>query len=154
MPSKEIYEKLARDRLVVGDLFTYDVPVIPIKTKGRWYGRISRAVVERGVELPQLTLGQARYVATGDATGHLFLALWSDDNVYTERHIAGCVSACINEASRNRLARIALPILGGRVDGPRLLYAMEMGVEHAVDQLDAADRMVPEVVFVTDMNLG
>ena len=154
MPSREAYEKLARDRLVVGDLFAYDVPVVTIMTKGRAYGRISRAVVEKGVALPELTLGQARFVATTAGKGHLFLALWSDDNRYTEPHIAGCVRACVAAASRHGIPLIAVPILGGKREGPGLLHAMERGIEEAVDQLDAADRRVPEVVFVTDMQLA
>ena len=154
MPSREAYEKLARDRLVVGDLIAYDVPVITIQTKGRAYGRISRAVVEKGVALPELTLGQAKFVATTPGKGYVFLALWSDDNRYTEQHIAGCVRACVAAASRHGIPLIAMPILGGKREGPGLLHAMERGVEEAVDQLDAADRLVPEVVFVTDVQLA
>ena len=153
MPSKEIYEKLAHERLIVGDLFAYDVPVIPIKTQGRWYGQLSRAVVDKGVTLPDLTLGQARFVPTTEGKGYLFLALWSDDNSYSERLIAGCVHACVAEASRKGVPLVALPILGGKREGPRLLHAMERGVEEATDQLGAADRPVPDVVFVTDMRL-
>lgn len=34
----ERFEKLGRERIVVGDLFAYDVAVIPVQTKGRYYG--------------------------------------------------------------------------------------------------------------------
>ena len=52
MPSPEISEKLARERLVAGELFSYDVPAIPIKTPRRRHRQISRAAIAKRVTLP------------------------------------------------------------------------------------------------------
>ena len=67
----ERYAALGRERLRTGDLFEQSVVVVPIKTKGRWYGSISRAVVAEGVQLPELALGCAEYRALEGGRGYL-----------------------------------------------------------------------------------
>ena len=148
----ERFEKLGRERIVVGDLFAYDVAVIPIQTKGRYYGSISRALAAKGVPVPDLALGCAVYVESVPGRGYMFVALWSDDNTYTPAHIYACGRACIRRASTLRLPQLAFPLLGGN-ERFRFVGAMEKAVDDAMDEADERDQHMPEVVFVTDRAL-
>jgi hypothetical protein len=148
----EQFKQLARERLVVGDLFTYDVSVVTIMTEGRYYGALSRAVTATGVTLPKLALGCAEYVETTPGKGFVFLALWNDGNVYSPKLVYDCTRACIKQGSRHKLAKLALPLLGGN-ERARFIGAMEQAVDHAEDDADERDEHMPEVVFVTDHEL-
>jgi hypothetical protein len=152
-PSRdEHFRKLAHERIVVGDLFTYEVPVIPIKTHGQWYGSISRAVAQQGVSFPDLALGCAELVVTPTGRTLIFVALWNEENTYTPAHIYNCTAACLKQASVHRVPRLALPLLGGN-QRHRFIGAMEQAVDDAMDETDEKNEYMPEVVFVTDVPL-
>ena len=146
------FRELARQRIVVGDLFTYAVTVIPIKTKKQYYGSISREVAAKNILLPDLALGCAEYVEASPGSGFVFVALWNDDNLYSPSHIYGCTRACIKQASRHALAQIAFPLLGGN-ERAKFIGAMEQAVDDAMDEADERDEPMPDVVFVTDREL-
>lgn len=148
----DYFRALARERIVIGDLFAYDVPVVTIMTQGRSYGSLSKRVTAMGVELPQLSLGCAEYVETSQGKGFVFVALWSDDNIYTPRLIYDCTRGCLKQASRHVLPEIAFPLLGGN-ERARFIGAMEQAVDHAEDEADERDDHMPSVVFVTDLEL-
>jgi hypothetical protein len=152
-PSRdEHFRKLARERTVVGDLFNFDAAVVPIKTRGQYYGSISRAVAQQGVSFPDLALGCAELVVTASGRTFIFVALWSDDNIYTPALIYNCTAACLKQASLHRLPKIALPLLGGN-QRHRFIGAMEQAVDDAMDETDEEGEHMPEVVFVTDVEL-
>jgi hypothetical protein len=152
-PAKDDYfRRHARDRIVVGDLFTYDVPVITIKTGGQYYGAISKALAKQGVSFPDLALGCAEYVVTPTGRTFIFVALWSEDNAYTHALIYNCTAACLKKASLHRVTRVALPFLGGN-QRHRFIGAMEQAVDDAMDETDEKNEHMPEVVFVTDVEI-
>ena len=100
VPARDVqFRELARQRMVIGDLFTYPVAVVPIKTKKQYYGSISRAVAAKNVPFPDLALGCAEYVEMSPGTGFIFVALWNDDNLYSPAHVYNCTRACIKQAS-------------------------------------------------------
>jgi hypothetical protein len=152
-PSRgEYFRQVARERIVVGDLFTYAVAVVPIKTRGQYYGSISRAVARRGLAFPDLALGCAEYVEVSARKGFVFVALWNDDNLYSPSHVYNCTRACLKQASRHALAQVAFPLLGGN-ERHKLIGAMEQAVDDAMDETDERDEPMPDVVFVTDKEL-
>jgi hypothetical protein len=152
-PSRaEHVRELARERTVVGDLFTFDAPVVPIETRGQYYGSISRAVAQQGVSFPDLALGCAERVVTASGRTLIFVALWSDDNTYTPALIYNCTAACQKQASLHRVPKIALPLLGGN-QRHRFTGAMEQAVDDAMDETDEKNEHMPDVVFVTDVEL-
>jgi hypothetical protein len=145
LPPKEFFEEESRKRVVEGDLFGYPNPVIPIKTKGRWYGALSREAVRRGANLPDLTLGQARFVDP-----FLFIAVRGDESDCDEETLHTCAASVLDVASRQmRLDRLVLPVLGGR-DRLKYLWIVERGLFEMADYLDAAGFPIPEHVYVTD----
>lgn len=149
MPTREFFETEARTHLVRGDLFSYENPVIPIKTKGRWYGSISRRVVDQGVILPDLRLCQAQFLAP-----YIFVALWDDGSTYDDRTIRSCAAACMAVASQQELDVLALPIFGGK-GGEKYLWLMERGIFEMTDLLDEAGAHVPDrYVYVTDKEIA
>ena len=145
------YAKLARQRLVVGDLFAYDVPVITVMTKGRYYGALSRRVATMGVRIPDLALRCAELVEAEDGK-YIFVALWNDENTYSGRHVYDCTRAILREARHHRIPEVAMPLLGGN-ERARFLGAMEQAVDHAEDEADEAETFMPSVVFVSDLEL-
>lgn len=143
----EFYEKEAREKLVEGDLFTFPVPVITVMTKGRPYGALSQRVARDGVVIPDLVFTQAKYQAP-----YLFVALWADESAYTPEALFDCGANCLLQAGANNLEQISFPILGGK-GGEKFLWAVEKGVFEAADVLDAAGKMVPRHIYVTDKNV-
>lgn len=80
VPARDVhFRKLARERIVISDLFTYAVAVVPIKTKKQYYGSISRAVAAKNIPFPELALGCAEYVEVSPGSGFIFVALWNDN---------------------------------------------------------------------------
>ena len=72
VPARDVhFRELAQQRIVRGDLFTYAVAVVPIKTKKQYYGSISRAVAAKNVPFPELALGCAEYVEVSPGCGML-----------------------------------------------------------------------------------
>lgn len=126
--------------------------VITVMTGGRYYGSLSKKVVASGVQIPELALGCAEYVANAPGKGHIFVALWSDENVYTPKLVYDCTRACIKQASVHRLPEIAMPLLGGN-ERAKFIGAMEQAIDHAEDQADETETHMPSVVFVTDLEL-
>ncbi len=153
LPARDVhFRELARDRIVIGDLFTYAVAVVTIKTRKQYYGAISRAVAARNIPFPDLALGCAEYVEVSPGSGFIFVALWNDDNVYSPSHVYNCTRACIKQASRHSLGQIAFPLLGGN-ERHKFIGAMEQAVDDAMDETDERGELMPEVVFVTDKEL-
>ncbi|HCF58305.1 MAG TPA: hypothetical protein DFS52_09980 [Myxococcales bacterium] len=147
MLGKPFCEQEALKKLTPGNLFDFENPVIPIKTGSRWYGSISREVVRRGFAIPDVPLGGARFVAP-----FLFVALWSDDSRYTEKLLAACGASCLRVASQRAMPRLVLPVLGGK-EGMSWLWAVEKGILEQADELDEADQVVPDHIYVTDKKL-
>jgi hypothetical protein len=98
----------ALERLVTADLLEFDRPVIPIKTRARWYGALSRGAIARGATLPDLARGTARL-----AGGFIFVALWGDEGPYTPDLVSDCASAAFCVAAALGMERVAFPALGG-----------------------------------------
>ena len=146
------FRELARERIVIGDLFTYAVAVVPIKTKKQYYGSVSRAVAAKNIPFPELALGCAEYVEVSPGCGLIFVALWNDNNLYSPSHVYNCTRACLKQASRQSLAQVAFPLLGGN-ERHKFIGAMEQAVDDAMDETDERDEHMPEVVFVTDHEL-
>lgn len=136
----------------MGDLFAYDVPVITVMTRGRYYGALSRRVAAMGVRIPDLALRCAELVETEDGKTYIFVALWNDENAYSGRQVYDCTRAVLREASHHRIPEVAMPLLGGN-ERARFLGAMEQAVDHAEDEADEADAFMPSVVFVSDLEL-
>lgn len=147
----ERFATTARDRVVVGDLFDHPIIVVPIKTLGRWYGSISRAVVDRGVRLPELAITCAELRTAGERS-YVFVTLWDDEKPYSPKHIYDCTRSCLALAAREKLATLAFPFLGGN-EGRKFLGAMEQAVDDAMDDCAEAELAMPDVVFVTDHEL-
>jgi hypothetical protein len=153
VPARDVhFRELARQRIILGDLFTYAVAVVTIKTKKQYYGAISRAVAARNIPFPDLALGCAEYVEVSPGSGFIFVALWNDDNVYSPSHVYNCTRACLKQASRHALPQVAFPLLGGN-ERHKFIGAMEQAVDDAMDETDECDEHMPEVVFVTDHEL-
>lgn len=148
----EQFRQLAKERLVRGDLFEYEVPVVTVKTQGRTYGSLSRAVAATGVKIPELALGCAKLVTAPSGKRFIFVAFWDDKNEHTPRHVYACTLACVKQASVHRVEKLAMPLLGGK-DRASFLGAMEQAVDHAEDDADEHEAHMPSVVFVTDKEL-
>ena len=145
VPPKEWFEKEAQSHLVAGDLFTFKNPVIPIKTRGRWYGALSQRVVDQGMKLPDLGKNAWEFVDP-----YIFVALWGDEGDYTPEDIFDCAAITMHIASTQlRLPKLALPVLGGK-EGMQWLWAAERGIFEESDYLDAAGFPIPDHVYVTD----
>jgi len=89
--NREQYEKMGRERIVRGDLFTYENVVVPIKSEARWYGSISQQVAKMVPEFPKLVLTEAKVVPLQGKT-FVFVALWDDHTPYSWDHIRGCTA--------------------------------------------------------------
>lgn len=153
VPARDVhFRELADQRIVRGDLFTFAVAVVTIKTKKQYYGAISRAVAQKNIPFPDLALGCAEYVEVSPGAGFIFVALWNDDNLYSPSHVYNCTRACIKQASRHVLPQVAFPLLGGN-ERHKFIGAMEQAVDDAMDETDERDEHMPEVVFVTDHEL-
>jgi hypothetical protein len=142
----EQFEELGRQRIVREDLFTFPNIVIPIKTLGRWYGSISRAVAGK-VDFPHLSLCGAKVVPHGEKN-FIFVALWDDHTPYSNRLISSCMASAYLASARAGLEKIATPLLGGK-EGQKYIGAMEQALDETETKLEAMDISAPEVVFVT-----
>ena len=145
MLPQEFFEKEAREHLREGDLFSYKSPVIPIMTKGRAYGSLSKQVVARGIKLPDLPLCN-----TGFQDGFIFLALWDDNSTYDEQTMYDCAAACHGMASLQQLDTLVMPILGGK-GGEKYLWIVERGIFEHSESMDSMGLYYPpNHIFVTD----
>lgn len=142
--NKEFFVEESLKKIVTGDLFSYAHPVIPIKTKGRTYGSVSRQAAARGIVLPDLPLGTAAF-----QDPYIFVAFWSDDNDYTPEHFYDCAAAVMSRAASNHVPLIALPLLGGK-EAMENLWSVEKGLFDAGDNLNNMGFDIPDHVYVTD----
>ncbi|MBI5071038.1 MAG: hypothetical protein HZB56_22705 [Deltaproteobacteria bacterium] len=142
LPTREWFEKEALGRLRSGDLFDHPVPVIPVMTRGRAYGSISRRAVAAGAKIPNLSLAQASH-----DDRFIYVALWDDDSAYSDLSIASCAVAALREACALGLEHLFLPVLGGR-EGMRYLWAAEKGIFEYADDLEEAGKAYPEHHYV------
>lgn len=140
--SRENLKRLARERTVRGDLFTYAYPVIPIQTKGRAYGRVSQEALKRGATIPDMALGTTKIDGR-----YIYAVLWDDASNYTPELMFDLAAQCMGLASRVlHLETLALPIFAGRSD---LQWAMERGIVEMQDFFDDAGLYASEHVYVT-----
>lgn len=144
LPSNEFFKEECLKKIVQGDIFTYKNPVITIKTKGRAYGSISKQAVERGISLPELSLGFAEY-----REPYIFVALWDDENEYSEEHMYRCAAAVMSRAASHHVSLIAMPLLGGK-EAMAHLWLVEKALFEAGDNLHNMGFPIPEHVYVTD----
>lgn len=149
--NRELLTRLARERLREGDLFAEPAYVVPIQTRGRAYGSISRAVSAAGVGIPSLQLTES-FTTTHQGRTIIFVAFWDDGNDYTEEHVARCVMSAVVRAYHARVPHVAVPLLGGK-DKTAFLGAMELGVEWAADTLEALGFSSIEVSFVSNLHI-
>ena len=158
MDVQEFYQKAAEERLVTADLFDFETIVVPVKTRGRTYGTISRQCKENtALEIPALSLGGTQFVARSVKPNVIFVAFWGDtdnfDSPALAHHIYACTRACVQTAGREKQKLVALPLLGGK-HGPNLMWVMEHGVHDAESFLEAIGYTLPDVTFVTDHTLA
>lgn len=147
----ECYRDWALERPRQGDLFAERAYVVPVKTGGRSYGSISRAIQKAGVTIPVLPLRQS-VAAIHDGKTIVFMAFWDDDNRYTDSHIALCVASAVVCASRADVATLAIPLLGDK-DKMQFLGAMEYGVEQAEAELESLESSAVEVSLVSSHSI-
>ncbi len=141
-----VLQRRAAGHLVQGDVFTFEKPVIPIKTGGRSYGFLSQRIQEQGLTLPDLRLTEARYVEP-----YILVALWSDDSSYAQV-VGPCAAACLGVASELGLEELAWPV-GGR-DRSQHLWRAQGSLEEKAELLQAKGLHVPDWVFVHDRDIA
>ena len=141
----EWLEEQARQHIVEGDLFSFQNPVIPIRTKGLSYGAWSQKVVDDGVQLPDLDLTQnhARFLHP-----YLFTALRGDGDMCTDLDVSVAALACIHEASAQGIKQIAIPVLEMTGD-LNFIAAAERGILMGILGLQAMEWHVPDHIYVT-----
>ena len=88
------YLEYFRNRIHEGDLLKQQHIVVPIKTEGRSYGRISIGFQELYPDriLPVLDLKRAKTVDIGQGRTVTFICYWSEDSSYSSSHIRFCVT--------------------------------------------------------------
>ena len=141
----EWLEAQARQHLVEGDLFTFQNPVIPIRTNGLSYGAWSQKVVDEGVQLPDLDLtrNQARFLHP-----YLFTALRGDGDMCIDLDVSVAALACMHEASAHDIKQIAFPVLEMTGD-LSFIAAAERGILMGIIGLQVMEWHVPDHVYVT-----
>jgi hypothetical protein len=144
----EWLEEQARQHLVEGDLFTFQNPVIPIRTNGLGYGAWSQKVVDEGVQLPDLDLTQnhARFLHP-----YLFVAL-RDDDPCTDLDVSVAALACMHEASAQGIKQIAFPVLEMSGD-LSFIAAAERGILMGIVGLQAMEWHVPDHIYVKRLDI-
>lgn len=137
--------------IIEGDLFAHESFVVTVKSRGRWYGRVSREAVQRfrGLRVPHLAWGTCKSQRLEDRTV-VFACQWDDASEYTAPLIAGLAESAVLTAARAGCAEIAMPLFGGDKK-ERLKPAMGAGILRALDLLDEADEPAhpaPDVLVV------
>jgi hypothetical protein len=143
------YEALFDESYKRGDLWDEPKRVIPIKTRGRAYGSISQHAVQRGLRMPDLASLTATHVE-GD---NVFVVLWDDASDYTPELIYGCAFNAVVAAGKAGFETLAMPLLGGKVEGFHRRLDMVRGVEAALDRLDELELTLPRVKYVGDREI-
>lgn len=148
MPSKEWFKSEAEKKIVEGNIFDFDNPVITCMTGGRAYGSISKEVMKRGVKIPELEYGKAKFVAP-----YIFIAMWDDESQHTDLFLSDCGAAIMSIAAGAGLEKVHMPFMGGRKDCLDKLAAVEKGAFEMGDHLDDGGFIVPEHAYVTDKSI-
>jgi len=144
---REFYTRAARERIRQGDVFAEPAFVVPVMTRGRAYGSISKAIQARGIVIPDLKLRETA-VETYNGKTVIFLAFWDDTTPYSNAHVTACVDHAMGAASNARVPFLAIPLLGGK-EWEKYLSAMEFGVEQAEQTFDVTGFNPVEVSFMT-----
>jgi hypothetical protein len=145
VPNKDFFEKEARTRVREGDLFSFENPVIPVMTRGRAYGTLSRRVFREGHVIPDLGHHCAVFQAP-----YIYVALWDGETGgYTAEGIFDVAAACMGVAAKQKLKRLVMPMFGGN-EAYKYLWAAERGIFEQSDFLDSAGFDVPDHIYVTD----
>ena len=143
----EWLEAQARLHLVEGDVFSFQNPVIPIRTKCRTHGAWSQKVVDEGVQLPDLDLARnhAKFLSP-----YLFMALRNDGETCTDIDVSAATLACMHEASAHGIKQIAFPVLelNGDLSFISFLAAAERGILLGIVGLQVMEWHVPDHVYV------
>ena len=140
----EWLEEQARLHLVEGDLFTFQNPVIPIRTNGLTYGALSQRVVDEGVQLPDLDLARnhARFLSP-----YLFMALRNDGETCTDIDVSAATLACMHEASAHGIKQLAIPVLESN-RGLSFIAAAQRGILMGIVGLQVMEWHIPDHVYV------
>ena len=133
-----------------------DAIVIPVKTKGRTYGILSRIIAAQGIAIPVVPYRCVQYVKQEHKPDIIFLAFWDDaddlsDPAAFEEHVHHCTEHAVTNAGRMGVRRLALPVLGGK-RGVEGLPAMALGIEQGLDTLDVTGlgEAPDDIIIVTD----
>jgi hypothetical protein len=148
MPSEEWFRNEAKSRIVEGDVFDFDNPVIPCMTRSRAYGSISKSAVTRGITIPELDHGKVLF-----ADPYIFIALWEEEGYNSDRFLSDCGASILSIASGELVKKIAMPVMGGRKNPLKKMAAFELGMFQMADHLDSAGLHIPEHVYVTNREI-
>ena len=94
MISEEKYFKAFTERILQGNILNEQHIVVPIKTEGRSYGRISMGFQNKypQIKIPTLELRHAKTIDIGKGKTVTFICYWSEDSSYSDTHIKFCVT--------------------------------------------------------------
>ena len=132
-------------RVYEGDILDRQHFVVPIKTRGRSYGAISRAFVKRypNCALPvlqHLEVSEPFILAKEPLKTVTFVAYWDDTGAYTANNMSVCASRSILKLSKWWLEyhgpgweewTISLPLFKGAEGSVRCLAEIEHEIEQA-----------------------
>jgi hypothetical protein len=141
-----------------GDVFAFDIAVVPIATGGRPAGKLAEQVVSKGLVLPDLQLGQARYRKMGPHR-HVYVAVQGETPVeWTPDFVFDVTSACLGAGSPRARAQhgeeddaeIAIPVFGdGSQSAANLTIMRDVVAQVAEAGVATGFMWCPKVVFVT-----
>lgn len=147
LQEKDIQTNVHRfhSRVCEGDILDRQHFVVPIKTKGRSYGAISRAFVKRypNCALPvlqHLEVSEPLILNKDPLKTVTFVAYWDDTGEYTANNMSICASRSILKLSRWWLKRhgpgwdewtISLPLFKGAEGSLRCVAEIEHEIEQA-----------------------
>lgn len=133
------------NRVCEGDILDRQHFVVPIKTKGRSYGAISRAFVKRypNCDLPvlkHLEVSEPLVLQKEPLKTATFVAYWDDTGAYTANNMSLCASRSILKLANWWLEyhgpgweewTISLPLFKGAESSVRCLAEIEHEIEQA-----------------------
>ena len=156
--SQAAIEARGQARVVEADLLSFDDVVIPIATTRRSRDAVGEAIVrEKKMVLPDLELGESHFrraPAAQGGQGYVFIAVSEADAesgaqpTMSKQGAYDATRVAVAVAASEQIAKLAVPVFID-ADGSALVGTMEAAIEDL-----AVDLPIPEVVFVTDENLG